>query len=64
MYASGVLLISLGLTTSFQMGIYATLGIGQAVAVYLNGITLAAIVYSASMRLHDVCLTGSLFFPI
>ncbi|KAF8273331.1 P-loop containing nucleoside triphosphate hydrolase protein [Lactarius quietus] len=37
----------------FYMGIYATIGIGQALAAYLNGITLAAIVYSASRRLHD-----------
>ncbi|KAF8258908.1 ABC transporter [Lactarius quietus] len=37
----------------FYMGIYAMLGVGQAIASFLNAITLAAIVYSASMRLHD-----------
>ena len=44
------------------MGIYAALGIGQAVGSFLNGLTLASIVYSASTRLHDVCLPGSLMF--
>jgi hypothetical protein len=46
-----------------QMGIYAALGIGQALGAFLNGLTLASIVYSASTRLHDVCLSGPLVFP-
>jgi hypothetical protein len=45
------------------MGIYATLGIGQALGAFLSGITLASIVYSASTRLHDVCLSGYFVFP-
>ena len=47
----------------FQMGIYATLGVGQALAAFLNGIIIALFVYSASRRMHDVCLSGSLYFP-
>ena len=44
------------------MGIYAALAVGQALGGFLNGVTLASIVYSASTQLHDVCLSGSLFF--
>ena len=50
------------LSIRFQMGIYATLGVGQAVTAFLNGTIIALIVYSASRRMHDVCLTGSSFF--
>lgn len=59
----GIHLINFGLTNRIQMGIYAALAIGQALGGFLNGLTLASIVYSASRRLHDVCLSGSLVFP-
>ena len=42
------------------MVIYMALGVGQAFGAFLNGITLALIVYSASTRLHDVRLLSSL----
>ena len=48
-------------TFCFQMGIYAALGVGQSLAALLNGITLAFIIYSASRRIHDVCLSSSCF---
>ena len=51
-------------TICFQMGIYATLGVGQSLAALLNGITIAFIIYSASRRMHDVCLSSPLFLPI
>jgi len=42
------------LIVRLQMGIYATLGVGQAFAGFLNGTIIALIVYSASRRLHHV----------
>ena len=57
-----IALIKFWLTICFQMGIYATLGVGQSLAALLNGITIAFIIYSASRRMHDVCVTSSLFF--
>ncbi len=57
-----IVLINFCLTIRLQMGIYATLGVGQALAAFLNGTIIAFIVYSASRRMHDVCLPASLFF--
>ncbi|KAH9068493.1 ABC transporter [Lactarius deliciosus] len=48
----------------FYMGIYATLGIGQALAAFSNGITVAFIVYSASRRLHDNAITRVMLSPM
>ncbi|KAH9068492.1 ABC transporter [Lactarius deliciosus] len=48
----------------FYMGIYATLGIGQALATFSNGITVAFIVYSASRRLHDNAITRVMLSPM
>ncbi len=59
-----IVLINFYLTIRFQMGIYATLGVGQALAAFLTGTAIAFIAYSASRRMHDVRLSGSLFFPI
>ena len=57
-----ILLIYFRLTIRFKMGVYVAIGVGQAVAAYMNGSTLAMIIYSASRRLHDVCHLGSFFF--
>jgi len=59
-----IVLINFCLTIRIQMGIYATLGVGQALATFLNGTTIVFIVYSASRQMHDVCLSSSLFLPI
>jgi len=59
-----IALINFCLTIRLQMEIYATLDVGQALAAFLNGTIIAFIIYSASRRMHDVCLSGSLFFPI
>ncbi|KAI9467371.1 ABC transporter [Lactarius psammicola] len=48
----------------FYMGIYAILGVGQAIAAFLNGTTLAFIVYSASMRMHDSAITRVMLSPM
>ena len=50
-----IVLINLCLIMCFQMGVYATLGVGQALAAFLNGTIIAVFVYSASRRMHDVC---------
>ena len=44
------------LNVSFQMGIYALLGVGQALGAFLTGATVAFLVYSASRQMHDVRL--------
>jgi len=36
------------------MGIYAMLGVAQALTAFLNGTIIAFIIYSASKRLHHV----------
>ena len=36
------------------MGIYALLGMAQACTTFLNGVTIAFFIYSASRRLHHV----------
>jgi hypothetical protein len=54
----------LWLTIHFQMVIYATLGVGQSLAALLNGITITFIIYSASVRMHDVCLSSYSFMSI
>lgn len=36
------------------MGIYAALGVGQALTAFFMGIMFSLIVYSASQRLHNV----------
>ena len=59
-----IVLINFCLTIRFQMGIYASLGVAQAIAVFLNGSVIALMVYSASRRMHDVCLSSSLFLSI
>jgi len=59
-----IVLINLCLTIRFQMGIYATLGVGQAITAFLNSTTITFIAYTASRRMHDVCLSGFLSFPI
>ncbi|KAI9439887.1 ABC transporter [Lactarius indigo] len=46
------------------MGIYATLGVGQALATFLNGTTVAFIVYSASRRMHDNAITRVMLSPM
>ena len=40
-----------------QMGIYAMLGVSQAVAAFLMGSTFALFTYFASQRLHRVCVS-------
>ncbi len=46
-----IVLINFCLTIRIQMGIYATLGVGQALATFLNGTTIVFIVYSASRQM-------------
>ncbi|KAH9063931.1 ABC transporter [Lactarius vividus] len=48
----------------FYMGIYATLGVGQALAAFLNGTTIAFVVYSASRRMHDNAITRVMLSPM
>ncbi|KAI9463347.1 ABC transporter [Lactarius psammicola] len=48
----------------FYMGIYVTLGVGQALAAFLNGTTVAFIVYSASRRMHDNAITRVMLSPM
>ncbi|KAH9003061.1 ABC transporter [Lactarius hatsudake] len=48
----------------FYMGIYATLGVGQALATFSNGMTVAFIVYSASRRMHDNAITRVMLSPM
>ncbi|KAH8989225.1 ABC transporter [Lactarius hatsudake] len=48
----------------FYMGIYATLGVGQALAAFLAGTATAFIVYSASGRLHDNAITRVMLSPM
>ncbi|KAI9463348.1 ABC transporter [Lactarius psammicola] len=48
----------------FYMGIYAALNVGQALATFLNGITVAFIVYSASRRMHDNAITRVMLSPM
>ncbi|KAH9031754.1 ABC transporter [Lactarius pseudohatsudake] len=48
----------------FYMGIYATLGVGQALATFMNGIIVAFIVYSASRRMHDNAITRVMLSPM
>ncbi|KAI9439889.1 ABC transporter [Lactarius indigo] len=48
----------------FYMGIYATLGVGQALAAFLNGTAIAFIVYSASRRMHDSAITRVMLSPM
>ncbi|KAH8995030.1 ABC transporter [Lactarius akahatsu] len=48
----------------FYMGIYATLGVGQALAAFMNGMTVAFIVYSASRRMHDNAITRVMLSPM
>ncbi|KAH8995032.1 ABC transporter [Lactarius akahatsu] len=48
----------------FYMGIYATLGVGQALATFMNGMTVAFIVYSASRRMHDNAITRVMLSPM
>ena len=56
-----IVLIDFCPSIRLQMGIYATLAVGQALAASLNGAILAFIIYSTSRQMHDVCLSGSLF---
>ncbi|KAH9003060.1 P-loop containing nucleoside triphosphate hydrolase protein [Lactarius hatsudake] len=46
------------------MGIYATLGVGQALTAFLNGTAIAFIVYSASRRMHDNAITRVMLSPM
>ncbi|KAH9068488.1 ABC transporter [Lactarius deliciosus] len=48
----------------FYMGIYAALGVGQALATFLNGTAIAFIVYSASRRMHDNAITRVMLSPM
>ncbi|KAH9031752.1 ABC transporter [Lactarius pseudohatsudake] len=48
----------------FYMGIYATLGVGQALAVFLDSAAIAFIVYSASRRMHDNAITRVMLSPM
>ncbi|KAH9177416.1 ABC transporter [Lactarius sanguifluus] len=48
----------------FYMGIYAILGVGQALAAFLNGTAIAFIVYSASRRMHDNAITRVMLSPM
>ncbi|KAH9173294.1 putative ATP-binding cassette transporter protein YOR1 [Lactarius sanguifluus] len=46
------------------MAIYATLGVGQAIAALLNGTTVAFIAYSASRRTHENAITRVMLSPM
>ncbi|KAH8995028.1 ABC transporter [Lactarius akahatsu] len=48
----------------FYMGIYAALGVGQALATFLNGTVVAFIAYSASRRMHDNAITRVMLSPM
>ncbi|KAH9013509.1 ABC transporter [Lactarius pseudohatsudake] len=48
----------------FYMAIYATLGVGQAIAALLNGTTVAFIAYSASRRTHENAITRVMLSPM
>ncbi|KAI9463349.1 ABC transporter [Lactarius psammicola] len=48
----------------FYMGIYAALGVGQALATFLNGIAVAFIAYSASRRMHNNAITRVMLGPM
>ena len=53
-----IAIINFCLSVCFQMGIYATFTVGLTLASFLNGGVIAYIVYSASWRMHDVCISG------
>ncbi|KAI9461546.1 ABC transporter [Lactarius psammicola] len=48
----------------YYMGIYAALGVGQALATFLNGIAVAFIAYSASRRMHNNAITRVMLGPM
>ncbi|KAI9449895.1 ABC transporter [Lactarius psammicola] len=48
----------------FYMGIYATLGVGQALAAFLTGTAIAFIGYSASRCMHDNAITRVMLSPM
>lgn len=48
------------LEVCLQMGIYAMLGVSQAVAAFFMGATFALFTYFASQRLHKVCIPLSI----
>lgn len=47
----------------FYMGIYAALGIGSAISMFLQGFALAVLNYFASARLHKDAITRVMFAP-
>ncbi|KAH9030727.1 ABC transporter [Lactarius hengduanensis] len=52
-----------GFYVCVRWGSTAILGVGQALAVFLDSAAIAFIVYSASRRMHDVCLSDSVSLP-
>ncbi|KAI0260131.1 putative ATP-binding cassette transporter protein YOR1 [Gloeopeniophorella convolvens] len=48
----------------FYMGIYAALGVGQALTSFMNGMIIAFIVYSASKQLHHDAITRVMHSPM
>jgi hypothetical protein len=56
-----IIVINLCLTTCIQMGIFATLGLGQAFAAFLYGASVAFLVYTTSSEFMK-CLPF-FFFP-
>jgi hypothetical protein len=46
------------------MGVYAALGLGQAVSAFLMGATFALLTYFASQRLHKVAIKRVMHAPM
>lgn len=46
------------------MGIYATLGVGQALAAFVNGVVFAFLIYTASRQLHKDAIYRVLHAPM
>ncbi|KAG2017864.1 ATP-binding cassette transporter [Coprinopsis cinerea AmutBmut pab1-1] len=53
-----------GQPQSFYMGIYAALGVGQAIFAFLMGATFALLTYFASQRLHKAAITRVMHAPM
>ena len=46
------------------MGIYAVLGVSQALSAFANGVVFAALIYASSRRLHSDAITRVLHAPM
>ena len=46
------------------MGIYAALGIGQALSAFFNGVIFAFLIYAASRQLHEDAIRRVMHAPM